>query len=194
MYIIVLSFPLQSVSALASRSCCRGSLTCIPIELGDTSFSGVVAACQCRRPSGQSSCPVQSATMSLTAAATSPSVWAAPTQCVRPAFTNCTARPAPLIRRQSAQILTCCQSTAPCCSWLELRWVRKKEENAYTSDDDTVETANIVLVLCVYISCIYVHCGVCHRSQMRSRWAWAVRQRLSTMRSAGCVWKSWLST
>lgn len=128
MYIIVLSSPSQSVSALASRSCCRASLTCIPTELGDTSFSGVVAACQCRRPSGQSSCPVPSATMSLTAAATSPSVWAVPTRCVRPAFTNCTARPAPLIRRQSAQILTCCQSTVPCCSWLELRWVRKEED------------------------------------------------------------------
>ncbi|KAG7223915.1 hypothetical protein INR49_015171, partial [Caranx melampygus] len=66
-------------SPSASRRCCRGSLTCIPPELGDASLSGVVAGCQCRQPSGQSSCPVPSATMSLTAAATSPSAWAAPT-------------------------------------------------------------------------------------------------------------------
>ncbi len=115
----------QSSSALASGSCCRGSLSCIPPELGDASLSGAVAGCQCRRPSGQSSCPVPSATMSLTAVATSPSAWAAPTQCVRLAYTNCTARPAPLIRRPSAPTSTCCRSTAPCCSWLELRWVRK---------------------------------------------------------------------
>lgn len=113
--------PLQSLSALASRSGCWGTLSCIPPELRGASLSGVVAGCQCRRPSGQSSCPVPSATMSLTAAATSPSAWAALTRCVRPACTSCTARPAPLIRHQSALILTCCRSTAPCCSWWELR-------------------------------------------------------------------------
>ncbi len=117
----------QSSSAVESRSCCRGSLTCIPPELGDASLSGVVAGCQCRRPSGQSSCPVPSVTMSLTAVATSPSAWAAPTRCVRPAYTNCTARLAPLIRHQYQPISTCCRSTVPCCSWLVLRWVRKKE-------------------------------------------------------------------
>lgn len=120
-----MSCPSQSPSA--SRSCCRGSLTCIPPELGDASFGVVVAGCQCRQPSGQSSCPVPSATMSLTAAATSPSAWAAPTRCVRPAYTNCTAKPAPSTRRRSARTSICCRSTAPCCSWLELRWVQKDE-------------------------------------------------------------------
>lgn len=140
-----MSYSSQSSSALASRSCCRGSLTCIPPELSDASLGGVVSGCQCRRPSGQSSCPVPSATMSLTAAATSPSAWAAPTRCVRPAYTNCTARPAPLIRRQSAPISTCCQSTVPCCSWLVLRWVERKELSKHSLG---------VCVLCVLMTCV----------------------------------------
>lgn len=115
----------SSQSSSASGSCCQGSLTCVPPELGGAPLGGVVEGCQCRRPSGRSSCPVPSATMSLTAAATSPSAWAAPTRCVRPASTSCTARPAPSTRPPSALTSTCCRSTVPCCSWLELRWVKK---------------------------------------------------------------------
>lgn len=81
------------------------------------------AGCQCRRPSGPSSCPVQYATMSLTPAATSPSAWAAHTPCARRACTSYTARPAPSTRQPSAPTSTCCQSTVPCCSWSALRCV-----------------------------------------------------------------------
>ena len=171
----------QSSLALASRSCCRVSLTCIPTELSDASLSGVVAGCRCRRPSGRSSCPVPSATMSSTAAATSLSAWAAPTRCVRPACTNCTARPAPSIRRPSALILTCCRSTVPCCSLWELRWVRGKKGIVYGAP------LSPPFFMCAHDECLL-------RSQMCSRWAWAVQLRSRTMRSAGCVWKSWLST
>lgn len=155
---IIMSCPSQSPSA--SRCCCRVSLTCIPPELGDASLSGVVAGCQCRQPSGQSSCPVPSATMSLTAAATSPSAWDAPTRYVRPAYTNCTAKPAPLIRHQSARTSTCCRSTAPCCSWLELRWVRKNEgifvywyEGKWEYHSET--KLKILSSFCVSMSCVF---------------------------------------
>lgn len=149
-----MSCPSQTSSALASRSCCRGSLTCIPPELGDASPSGAVAGCQCRQPSGQSSCPVQSVTMSLTAAATSPSAWAAPTRCVRPAYTNCTARPAPSIRPQSAPISTCCRSTVPCCSWLELRWVRKTEAMFMSKRFPASVSRCLVCLRCAHDVCL----------------------------------------
>lgn len=149
----------QSSLALASRSCCRVSLTCIPPELVNASLSGVVAGCRCRQPSGRSSCPVPSATMSSTAAATSPLAWAAPTRCVRPACTNCTARPAPSIRRPSAPILTCCRSTVPCCSWWELRWVRGKEGLVYV--------ASLSPPFFFYVCSWWVS----FRSLMCSRWA-----------------------
>lgn len=52
----------------------------------------------------------------------------------------------------------------------------------------------------VWVKTFYVSvssvCSRCAslRSQTCNRWAWAVQQKLRTMRCAGCVWKSWLST
>lgn len=158
-------------------------VSCIHLELSGSGSGGGgrVAGCQCRRPSGQTSCPVPSATMSSTAAATSPSAWAAPTPCARRACTSCTARPAPSIRRPSALTSTCCPSTAPCCSWSARRWSR-----LYSfCSSDWLWGCHGSVCLCLFVSA---------RSQMFSLWVWTASQMLSTMRSAGCAWKSWLST
>lgn len=82
-----------------------------------------VTGCRCRRHNGLSFYPAPSATMSLTAASTSPSAWAARTPSARRACTNCTARPVLSTRRPLAPTSMRCRSTVPCCSWWGRRWV-----------------------------------------------------------------------